>query len=167
MKRMHIIGRKNSGKTTLIEDLLRYWNSKGYRVGTVKHTHHHHELDVPGKDSHRHREAGAAVVAILTPNMNAVFWSDNQAVTGNDRYESISPLFDKCDLILVEGNSGIEGRKIEVWRSATETDPIASRDESVLAIVTDDNCPVATLPRWPRSDIPSLAQKLLCELDLT
>ena len=73
MKRIHIVGRKNSGKTTLVADLVAHLTANGHRVGTIKHTHHQHELDTPGKDSHRHREAGAAVVGILCPGMTAVF----------------------------------------------------------------------------------------------
>jgi|GEM_PF-195703 len=74
MHRIHIIGRKNSGKTTLVVDLVRHFRALGYRVGTIKHTHHQHELDTPGKDSYRHRQAGAMAVGIVAPTMNAVFW---------------------------------------------------------------------------------------------
>jgi len=73
MRRLHIVGRKNSGKTTFIVELVRYFTSSGLRIGTIKHTHHQHELDTPGKDSHRHREAGAQVVGILSRAMSAVF----------------------------------------------------------------------------------------------
>ena len=59
MRRIHIIGRKNSGKTTLVVELVQQLSAMGKRVATIKHTHHRHELDVPGKDSYRHREAGA------------------------------------------------------------------------------------------------------------
>ena len=61
-----MIGRKNSGKTTLVSELVTEFTARGYRVGTIKHTHHQHELDVPGKDSYRHREAGAAIVGIIS-----------------------------------------------------------------------------------------------------
>ncbi len=56
-RRIHIVGRKNSGKTTLIVELVSHLTNLDYRVGTIKHTHHHHELDTPGKDSFRHCEA--------------------------------------------------------------------------------------------------------------
>ena len=64
MNRIHIIGRKNHGKTQLVVELVEEFSLRGLRVGTIKHTHHDHELDTPGKDSHRHRSAGAAVVVI-------------------------------------------------------------------------------------------------------
>lgn len=161
MNRVHIIGRKNSGKTTLIEELLRHWTAQGYRIGTVKHTHHRHELDVPGKDSHRHRVAGAAAVAILSPNMNAVFWTDPPAWDDLDRYDRLSQQFADCDLVLVEGNSATTASKIEVWRKETNSVPIAAHDPSVLAVVTDDACPEAFVPVWPRWNIPLLAARIL------
>jgi len=161
MNRVHIIGRKNSGKTTLIEELLHYLTDQGYRVGTVKHTHHRHELDVPGKDSHRHRLAGAAVVAILSPNMNAVFWNDSRPSAEQDRYERLSQQFSDCDLVLVEGNSASTGTKVEVWRQETDTAPIAANDPTVVAIITDDVCPVSSIPAWPRKNVSWLSERLL------
>ena len=82
MHRIHIIGRKNSGKTTLVVDLVRHFRAQGYRVGTIKHTHHHHELDTPGKDSFRHRQAGAKAVGIVAPTMSAIFWPSPSDKTG-------------------------------------------------------------------------------------
>ena len=72
--RIHIVGRRNSGKTTLVCELVAALTKRGYRVATIKHTHHHHELDTPGKDSWHHREAGAAAVGILSPRMTAMFF---------------------------------------------------------------------------------------------
>ena len=68
--RSHFIGRKKcSGKTTLVTELVEQLSQRGYRVATVKHTHHHHELGTPGKDSHRHREAGAVAVGNAMPSV--------------------------------------------------------------------------------------------------
>ncbi|MDC0936360.1 molybdopterin-guanine dinucleotide biosynthesis protein MobB, partial [Pirellulales bacterium] len=66
--RVHIVGRKNHGKTTLIVELIGELRGRGLRVAAIKHTSHAHDLDTPGKDSHRHGEAGAAVVGILSRN---------------------------------------------------------------------------------------------------
>jgi molybdopterin-guanine dinucleotide biosynthesis protein MobB len=63
VKRLHIIGGKNHGKTMLVVELVQEFARRGIPVGTIKHTHHHHEVDVPGKDSHRHRLAGAAAAS--------------------------------------------------------------------------------------------------------
>jgi molybdopterin-guanine dinucleotide biosynthesis protein MobB len=150
MKRLHIIGGKNHGKTTLIVELVQEFSRRGLPVGTIKHTHHHHELDVPGKDSYRHRQAGARVVGILSPSMTAAFLSvDENDSDGKERYASFASLFERCRLVLVEGDSQTTAPKIEVWRSVLGTPPLASRDRSILAIVTDDAClaPAIVLPR--------------------
>ena len=160
MHRLHIIGRKNSGKTTLVVDLVRHFTALGYRIGTVKHTHHHHELDTPGKDSHRHREAGAAAVGILSPAMTALFWPTSPDTRDAGDYARFLDHFSGCDLVLVEGHSQTAGPKIEVWR-ATHTDPpLAVADDSILAVVTDDPLEIP-IPVWKRSDVPELAKRVL------
>ena len=162
MNRLHIIGRKDSGKTTLIVDLVRHFSSLGYRVGTIKHTHHRHELDTPNKDSHRHRTAGAIMAGILSRSMNAVFWPNDaeSACAAIDRYEQFSFLFAACDIVLVEGDSRSDAPKIEVWRAELATPPIASTDMSILAVITDDSVDVAR-EVLPRSDVAGLAQWIL------
>jgi len=160
MHRIHIVGRKNSGKTTLIVDLVRYLTEKGHHVGTIKHTHHHHEFDTPGKDSHCHREAGAVVVGILAPAMSVVFSPNKAETVGERRYEEIDALFSDCDLVLVEGDASSTAAKIEVWRSDNPQEPLALNDSSIIAVVTDDPVDVSTTV-WPRSDVAALAQRIL------
>jgi len=162
LKRIHVIGQKNSGKTTLIVELVQACTQLGYRVGTIKHTHHQHELDSPGKDSHRHREAGAEVVGILTQKMNAVFWPPVETTesTREQRYDGFSPMFAECDLVIVEGDSKTQQPKIEVWREALGTAPLASSDASIHAVVTDDPLQVGC-PIWARSDVQTLAKNML------
>ena len=161
MKRVHIVGRKNSGKTTLVVDLVRHLTASGYRVGTIKHTHHHHELDTPGKDSHRHREAGAAAVGILSRGMTAVFRPTSDATQeASDRYDQLAPMFADCDLVLVEGNLQTTGFKVEVWRAAVTEAPIACSDPSISAVITDDAVELQ-VPAWSRADVGRLAQLLL------
>lgn len=167
MNRVHIIGGKNHGKTTLVAELVQELAAQGLRVGTIKHTHHHHELDAPGKDSHRHRESGAAVVGILSRSMNAVFWPpevDGESQR-DDRYDSFGPMFAPCDLVLVEGDSRTAAPKIEVWRSALDAPPLAADDASIAAVVTDDDRELRELglpvPVWSRSDVASVADAVL------
>jgi molybdopterin-guanine dinucleotide biosynthesis protein B len=157
MTRLHVIGGKNHGKTTLIVELVQEFSRRGVTVGTIKHTHHHHELDVPGKDSYRHRLAGASAVGILSPSMTAVFRPvDEDVSSGNDRYSHFAPLFQRCRLVLVEGDSQTTAPKIEVWRSELGTPPLATRDRSILALVTDDTSPASALV-LPRNNVPGLA----------
>lgn len=163
MKRIHIVGTKNSGKTTLVVELVEHYNSLGYRVGTVKHTHHRHELDTPGKDSYRHRQAGAAVVGILSSGLNAAFWAPDAADDAGDPYEDMSPAFERCDFVLIEGHYQIEGPKVEVWRSAASDVPLAKNDNSILAVITDD--PVSlSVPLWSRTDINTLGERILQQM---
>lgn len=164
MKRIHILGRKNHGKTTLLVELVEHFARSGLRIGTIKHTHHAHELDTPGKDSHRHRAAGARVSAILSRSLNAVFWPPEPQPGGEgaaaERYAEFAPHFASCDLVLVEGDTTCQGTKIEVWRQAVGSEPMALSDPQIRAVVTDDaiNVPV---PSVPRSDVQAIAVTIL------
>ena len=157
MKRMHIIGRKNQGKTQLVVELVEELASRGLCVGTIKHTHHQHELDVPGKDSHRHRIAGAAVVGVLSRNMSAVFVPCQQ---GQDRYSIPAANFAHCDVVLVEGDSQTAAPKIEVWRADLGMEPLAVHDETILAVVTDDPLKFDGVT-LARANVPELAGWIL------
>lgn len=169
MNRVHVIGRKNHGKTTLVTELVKELTARGMRVATIKHTHHHHELDVPGKDSYRHREAGAAAVGILSPSMNAVFWTSNVSADGqrDRKYLEFEAYLGQCDLVIVEGDTQTTAARIEVWRSSLGDAPIAAEDASIKAVVTDDEMDldrfkVAALCR-SRSDVSAVAD-LVCSL---
>jgi molybdopterin-guanine dinucleotide biosynthesis protein MobB len=162
MKRLHIVGGKNHGKTTLIVELVQEFTRRGIAVGTIKHTHHQHELDVPGKDSHRHRTAGASVVGILSPSLHAVFLPTEVEPDDEDSsYTKLAPLFAGCELVLVEGDSYAQAPKIEVWRSEMQTPPLAARNGSIMAIVTDDAVPIS-IPVLPRSQVTRLVD-WICE----
>lgn len=161
MNRLHIVGGKNHGKTTLIVELVRELTSRGIVVGTIKHTHHHHELDVPGKDSFEHRQAGAAAVGILSPSMLGLFIPLGPAeAAGEGRYTVFSPMFQSCQVVLVEGDSQTRSPKIEVWRSALGTPPLAAQDPAILAVVTDD-APTTAVSILPRSDVARLSEWIL------
>jgi molybdopterin-guanine dinucleotide biosynthesis protein B len=157
MKRLHIIGGKNHGKTTLVVDLVREFTQRGVAVATVKHTHHEHELDVPGKDSYSHRMAGAAGVGILSPSMTAIYLPVSARNSASyDRYSFFASAFVWCRLMLVEGDSQAQAPKIEVWRKERETAPLAQHDKSILAVVTDDPLSI-TAPVLSRSDVAGAA----------
>lgn len=110
-------------------------------MGTVKHTHHHHELDTPGKDSQLHRAAGASVVGIISPSMNALFLPTEPAVrpkSDAERYQPFMPWLESCDVVLVEGDSQTPAPKLEVWRTGFDSLPLAAEGCRVLGVVTDD-----------------------------
>ena len=169
MNRIHIVGRKNSGKTTLIVELVDCLTRLGLHVGTVKHTHHNHELDTPGKDSFRHREAGAHAVGILSPKMNAIFWpqetTDDADSLHDARYDQFQSLMHDCDVVLVEGDTSTSATKVEVWRSENNTIPIIEHDASIEAIVTDDDLPNG-VPIFPRRNLSELVKWLVSKLEI-
>lgn len=165
MRRIHIIGGKNHGKTTLIVELVAELTRRGLRVGTIKHTHHQHELDVPGKDSHRHRAAGAAVVGILTPSLNAAFWTppawpDRPGPIGDARYDQFDAAFAACDLVVVEGDTQTSAPQLEVWRAERGTPPLAAGIPNVRAIISDD-APGGDWRVLPRKDVAGVADSIL------
>jgi len=109
---LSIIGKSKSGKTTLIEKLIPELNSRGLRVGTVKHAHHGFEIDHPGKDSFRHREAGAEIVVLSSKDKIAVQRNIQEETSLNEIIQTYFPA--NLDVILVEGFKEEQGLKIEV-----------------------------------------------------
>lgn len=157
MKLVHVVGRRNHGKTLLITELVREFGARGLTVATAKHCGHAHELDRPGKDSHQHRTAGAAMSAVLTPAMTAIFRPPRP---GEDRYAVLADLAKDAALLLVEGHLDGPGMKIEVWREKMGGAPFAAERTDIAALITDDSV-VVPAPTWPRRDIAALADRLL------
>ncbi len=167
MKRIHIIGRKNAGKTILIVELVTELTRQGYRVGTIKHTHHDHELDTPGKDSHRHREAGSVAIGVLTSGMNAIFWpqvknDDADLQSSPEKYQQFDSMMNGCDIVLVEGDSKTTAPKLEVFRAANGSQPMAMSNTTIHAVVTDDPIDEAVTAIWNRSDLNAI----VCNIEL-
>jgi len=162
--RWHIVGRKNSGKTTLVCELVQRLSAQGLKVATIKHTHHQHELDTPGKDSHKHRESGAAGVGILSAQMTAAFVPVERDDDETLRYARFNVMFNDCDIILVEGDLHSEARRIEVWRAANSPQPYAVEHEGIDLLITDDE-PPTQLPSscqvLPRADLAALLNHLM------
>lgn len=154
---LRIIGRQNHGKTTLVVDLVHVLSGRGLSVGTIKHSLNKYELDAPGKDSHRHRQAGSRVSAIITDGLTAAYIP---TTGGRDPYLELAPLFSDCDVVLVEGGIEMPGKKIEVWRTGVGTEPLALNHDDIMAVVTDDDLEVP-VPVWPRNDIVGLAERVL------
>ena len=165
-RRIHIVGRKNSGKTTLLCELVHDFTTRGLKVATVKHTHHHHELDAPGKDSHKHREAGAIAVGILSPKMTALFVPIDREQCGDSRYAGFERQFADCDIILVEGDLQTSAQRIEVWRSVSGEAPYAANDSAIFAVISDDAPPGIQCAVWRRGNVKDIADKILKSLGL-
>ncbi|MEN3010966.1 MAG: molybdopterin-guanine dinucleotide biosynthesis protein B, partial [Candidatus Bipolaricaulaceae bacterium] len=123
------IGHKGSGKTTFICRLIPVLRARGYRVGTVKHVGPEVEPDTPGKDTFRHREAGAARVLLYSERLGALFWEH----PGDPLEEYLARYMGDLDLVILEGFKGSAFPKIEVYRSG---EPLAGRIP-VLAVIAD------------------------------
>jgi len=158
--RLHIVGRRNAGKTSLVCDLVRNLAGRGLRVATIKHTHHHHEFDTPGKDSWKHREAGAVGVGILSPHMMAAFVPSDRMESSADGYDRLARMFCGSDLLLIEGDLHSEGLKLEVWRPELNEPPYAVTDTAIHAVISDVP-PDVQQDVWPRSDVADLVDRIL------
>jgi molybdopterin-guanine dinucleotide biosynthesis protein B len=151
-----IAGWKNSGKTTLVERLVAELSGRGLRVATVKHAHHDFDVDVPGTDSWRHRQAGAQEVAIVSSRRWALMHElhDDPEPELDDILERLSP----ADLIIVEGWKRGAHAKIELRRqSAADAEPLAPGDPTIIAIVADHAVEGGGLPVFDPDDIGAIA----------
>ena len=150
-----ITGWKNSGKTALVEALLCELTARGLRVSTIKHAHHAFDIDVPGKDSHRHREAGASEVLVASGRRWALMHELRDEA--EPRLEELLARLSPCDLVLVEGFKRDSHPKIEVLRTLGPDGRIADSDGTVCAIVTDNPAIRGAHPALPLGDISAIA----------
>ena len=147
-----IVGRSKSGRTTLIEKLVRELKRRGYRVGTVKHhSHPGFELDKPGKDTWRHAQAGSDHVVISTPDKIASI----RRVERELELDEIAATMTDVDVILTEGYLRAGRYRIEVVRAERSTEPICLPDD-LLALASDVDVPY-NLPRFGLDDTAGLA----------
>ena len=146
-----IAGRSQTGKTTLIEKLIPVLKKRGYRIGTIKHSHHIFEMDKTGKDSWRHKDAGAETVIIASPGKIAMVKNDHE---GN--LDSLVNYFDDMDLVVTEGYKSERKPKIEVVRAARHQEALLADDANLIAVVTDVNLSV-DVPVFGMEDIEQLA----------
>lgn len=159
-----VTGWKNSGKTTLIVALVAEFTRRGLRVSTVKHAHHEFDIDVPGKDSHRHRSAGASEVLVVSDARWALMHELRGASTP-DLGELLN-LLAPCDLVLVEGFKRDAHRKLEVTQRRGPDPLIADTDPSVIAIATNHPELVKGHRTFGLNDVSTIADFIaeICDL---
>lgn len=147
------VGKPDCGKTTLLEKLIPELVRRGLKVGTIKHHVHAFEMDREGKDTWRHKRAGAHVVALSSPTGLGV-------IRDNDHDQAVPELLDRyfydVDLVLAEGYKHTDLPKIEVFRSAVYDAPLPDRDQTWLALVSDLR-PDGDLPWFGLDEIVPLA----------
>ena len=163
MKRYGITGWKNAGKTGLMERLVTEITARGFTVSTVKHAHHSFDVDHEGRDSYRHRAAGAAEVLVAGRDRWALMAELREG--GEPSLEVLLAKLSPVDLVLIEGWKSSPHPKIEVWRAETGHPLIAPGDPTIRAVATDGivevDCRVIDL-----NDAAALADFVLAEVGL-
>jgi molybdopterin-guanine dinucleotide biosynthesis protein MobB len=129
-----IVGKSNSGKTTLLEKIISRLVQRGYRVATIKHNRHGFNIDHEGKDSYRHKKAGAHTTVVSSPHQLALI----QDVDHDHSFEELRDKFiDDADIILTEGFKVNDYPKIEVFRSELKRELISKKEDGLIAVAAD------------------------------
>ena len=163
MKVFGIAGWSGSGKTTLLEKLIPQFTARGLKVSVIKHAHHGFDIDRPGKDSYRHRAAGASEVLLSCNDRWALMHErrDGSDVTLDDLLARLAP----CDLVLVEGFKQEPIPKLEVYRPENGKPPLFPERSDIVAVAS--NVALATsLPRLALDDVAAIADFVMNTLQL-
>ena len=163
MKTFGFAGWSGSGKTTLIEKLIPLFAARGLRVSLIKHAHHSFDVDHPGKDSHRHRQAGAAEVLVSSSRRWVLMHElrGEKEASFDEQVQHLSP----CDLLIVEGFKYAPIPKLEVWRAETGEALLHPHDPHIVAVASDAK--VATrLPLFELNAHQAIAEFILGHLKL-
>jgi molybdopterin-guanine dinucleotide biosynthesis protein B len=147
-----VVGKSESGKTTLIEKLIPELKNRGYRIGTIKHAHHNFDMDKEGKDSWRHKAAGSETVVIVSPGKISIVKDEDF-----ERLEHLEKYFDGMDLVITEGFKQEKMPKIEVCRAARNKEPLCQDDNTLIALVTDIETNF-NVPTFGLEEIEALAE---------
>ncbi len=152
---LSIIGKSNSGKTTFIEKLIPELTKKGYRIATVKHDRSHgFDFDKEGKDSWRHKHAGAVVTILSSPKMLALIRDVDKELTLTQialRYT------DDADLLLAEGYKEGDHDKIEITANLPEEDLSCKKDKNIIALISDNEYNL-DIPQFKRDNAAEVAK---------
>ncbi len=146
-----VVGKSGSGKTTYIEKLLPALKKRGHKIGTIKHAFHGFSFDAEGKDSWRHREAGADTVLVAS--------DDKIALMKNEKWTNIHTLskyFKDMDIVIAEGYSSESCPKIEIYRKEIHEKPLCQEDKNLVAIITDADISIP-VPRFKLDEIEKTA----------
>ena len=162
MKVFGFAGYSGSGKTTLLEQLIPYFTGLGLKLAVVKHAHHDFDIDQPGKDSYRHRQAGASEVLITSGQrwalMHELHGAEEPSLQAH--LARLSP----CDLVLVEGFKREPIPKLEIHRAANAKPLLFPQDPYIVAVAADTPLET-TLPCFDLNAVDVIGQFILKELD--
>jgi molybdopterin-guanine dinucleotide biosynthesis protein B len=150
-----VAGFKNAGKTTLVEKLVAELTRRGHRISTVKHAHHSFDIDHEGRDSFRHRKAGAAEVAVVSRHRWALIHESRDEAEPS--LEEILAKLAPCDLVIVEGYKRDSHDKIEVRNLELAHPKLAGDDPTVVAVAANGKVQDSPVPVFDRDDVTALA----------
>jgi molybdopterin-guanine dinucleotide biosynthesis protein B len=159
-----VAGFKNAGKTTLVEKLVVDLTARGFRISTVKHAHHSFDIDHEGRDSFRHRKAGATEVAVVSSGRWALIHElRNEA---EPYLEDILTKLAPCDLVIVEGYKRDAHDKIEVRNLSLDHPPLAGDDPTIVAIAATGAIAGSPVPAFGRDDVTALSSFIISHMGL-
>ncbi|REJ64856.1 MAG: molybdopterin-guanine dinucleotide biosynthesis protein B [Proteobacteria bacterium] len=163
MKIFGVTGWKNSGKTGLMERLITEFTTRGLTVSSIKHAHHSFDIDHPGRDSYRHRDAGARQVLLASRNRWALMHElrDEDEPSLGDLLKQLSPV----DLVLIEGYKRDRHPKIEAHRKETGQPLIAPEDQTIVAVASDTSVAIDR-PVLDLNDTAAIANFIAQHLEL-
>jgi molybdopterin-guanine dinucleotide biosynthesis adapter protein len=164
MNILGISGWSGNGKTTLLTRLIPALISRGHSVSTIKHAHHKFDIDRPGKDSFRHREAGAHEVLISSSNRWALMHENTDE--GEARLDDLIKKMTPVDILLIEGFKTEDFPKIEVWREESGTTPRMTVDTSIIAIACPDINLDAKIPVLDLNNVNHIADFIVAYFQL-
>jgi molybdopterin-guanine dinucleotide biosynthesis protein B len=158
MKIFGFAGWSGSGKTTLIEQLIPRFVKRGLRVSLIKHAHHTFDVDQPGKDSYRHRHAGASEILVTSSRR----WVLMHELRGEPEpgFDQQLELLSPCDLLLVEGFKHAPIPKLEIWREETGEPLLHPNDPHIVAVASDRRVETR-LPRFDLNDCDGIEEFIL------
>ncbi|MTJ83308.1 MAG: molybdopterin-guanine dinucleotide biosynthesis protein B [Telmatospirillum sp.] len=165
MRVFGLAGWSGSGKTTLLVRLVRQIADRGIRVSTMKHTHHSFDIDRPGKDSFRHREAGAVEV-MITSDVRWALLHELRDETPPD-FETLVSHMSPVDLLLIEGFKSYPHDKIEVHRPSLGKPMIWPDDPNIVAVASDVPLEGLALPRFALDDPDAIVHFILTRTGLS
>ncbi len=159
MKVMGIVGWSGSGKTSLVVEVLPILKEAGLKVSTMKHAHHRFDVDKPGKDSFRHREAGASEVLVVTSSRWVLMHESREELEPS--IESLIERMTPVDLLLIEGFKTHNHPKLEIHR-ASEGNPLLCQDDpEIVAVASDSPLPNLRIPRLDLNNPGAIAEFIL------
>lgn len=164
MRVFGIVGMSGSGKTELLIQLIPELKRRGLSISTMKHTHHNFDIDKPGKDSYRHRQAGADEVLVASAGR----WALVRELRG-EAESTLAQLLEHMkpvDLVLVEGFKREGHDKLEVYRPTHGKEFLAPGNATIVAVASDETIPGIARPCLDLNDIPAVADFILNHLGL-